>query len=240
MMAVILAAGVSSRLLPLTETIPKSLLSLDGIPLLRRTLNALQRNRIEDVLIVTGYLRETIERSVGEWNIGIRIQYIFNPLFASTNNNYSLWIARGAAAGQDLLLLDADILCDWRIIAALLRSNYQNALLVRRSTHLSEEEIKVELDAAGRITTISKELDPHKAVGESVGIEKFSQATAARLFATLDRRKHRDEFYEASFQDMIQQGTEIYAVESGPYTCMEIDTPDDLRRAMELARTLET
>ncbi len=239
MMAIILAAGVASRLLPLTEATPKSLLRLNGIPLLRRTLDALRRNRVGEVLIVTGYLREMIERSVETWDTGMQIHWAFNPLFASTANNYSLWIAGGAAAGQDVLLLDADILFDWRILAALLRSHHQNALVMRRSTSLGEEEIKVELDQRERIIGIGKQIDPEKAAGESLGIEKFGRTTAGRLFSILDRRKHRDEFYEASFQEMIDYGTDIFAVDSGSFPCMEIDTPEDLHKAERMARSLE-
>ena len=239
MIAVILAAGASTRLRPLTDTIPKSLLPLDGTPLLRRTLDALRFHPIEHAIIVTGYLREVLERSVKEWKTGMPVQFTFNPHFATTNNNYSLWTARASAAGHDLLLLDADILFDRRIVGALLQSPHHNALVVRRSLSLGEEEIKVELDTLGRVTNIGKEVDARRAVGESVGIEKFSQATAARLFETLDRRKHLDEFYEASFQEMIERGTEIYAVESGSYACIEIDTPEDLRKAESLAGALK-
>ena len=239
MIAVILAAGVSTRLRPLTDTIPKSLLPLGGTPLLRRTLEALRFHSIEHTIIVTGYLREVLERSVEEWKTGMQVQFTFNPHFASTNNNYSLWTARASAADHDLLLLDADILFDRRIVGTLLQSPHHNALVMRRSPSLGEEEIKIELDTRGRVTKVGKDVDARRAVGESVGIEKFSRATAARLFETLDQRKHLDEFYEASFQDMIERGTEIYAVESGAYTCIEIDTPEDLRNAEILAGALK-
>ncbi len=116
--------------------------------------------------------------------------------------------------------------------------HYGNALIMRSSRSLGHEEIKLELDASGRIVRIGKEIDPARAVGESVGMEKFSASTASRLFEILDRRKERHEFYEASFQEMIDGGCPVYAVDSGIYGCMEIDTPEDLAAADRLAPTL--
>ena len=106
---------------------------------------------------------------------------------------------------------------------------------MRSSRSLGHEEIKLELDDSGRILRIGKDIDPERAAGESVGIEKFSAATASRLFEILDRRKVHNEFYEASFQDMIDGGCAVYAVDSGAYGCMEIDTPEDLAAAQKLA-----
>ncbi len=79
---------------------------------------------------------------------------------------------------------------------------------------------------------------PKCAAGESVGIEKFDAPTAARLFEILGRRKDRNEFYEASFQELIDGGCSVYAVDNGAYGCMEIDTPHDLAVAQRLATTL--
>jgi choline kinase len=237
MIAVILAAGISSRLRPLTYAMPKPLLSVAGRPLLQRTLESLAANGIDRCVIVTGYRAPMIERFVGALESPVRVSFIHNPHFATTNNNYSLWLTKGAVLGQELLLLDADILFGKGILTRLLESPYTDALVMRRTHHPGPEEIKVELDAAGRVRCIGKDIDPRSATGESLGIERFSLATAAHLFRVLDGRKHRYEFYEASFQEMIDQGVAIYAVDSGTDPCIEIDTPDDLRAAELLAQT---
>jgi choline kinase len=238
MTGIILAAGIASRLRPLTNETPKCLLPVGGSPLLKRILHSLEKSGLRHCVIVTGYYHEKVEEYAAGLDLSMEIRFLCNPLFASTNNNYSLWIAGQEAAGEDILLLDADILFDRRLIPLLLETPYGNALIMRSSQSLGHEEIKLELDTSGRIVRIGKEIDPARAAGESVGIEKFSADTASRLFEILDRRKVRNEFYEASFQEMIDDGCPVYAVDSGSYGCMEIDTPEDLAAADRLAPTL--
>lgn len=235
MTAVLLAAGISSRLRPLTDASPKSLLPVGGKPLLQRTLEILQRAGIQRCIIVTGYLHEMLETFVQSLPLNLEITFVHNPLFSSTNNNYSLWLSHSALGGNAILLLDADILFDPQILARLLKSPHADVLVMSRSNKLGHEEIKLELDSHGRIIRIGKEVNLQKAVGESLGIEKFSAATAEKLFETLGRRKDRNEFYEASFQEIIDAGAEIYTVESGGFPCMEIDTPEDYAVADRLA-----
>jgi len=238
MIAIVLAAGISSRLRPLTNNIPKCLLPVGGPPLLERTLRSLEQSEVRECVIVTGYYHEKVEQFATALRLSMQMHFVFNPHFASTNNNYSLWMAGQPAAGQDMLLLDADILFDRRLIPHLLKSPHENALIMRSSRNLGQEEIKLELESSGRVLQIGKEIDPAHAAGESVGIEKFAAPAASRLFEILSRRKDRNEFYEASFQEMIDGGTPVYAVDSGAYGCMEIDTPEDLAAAERLAPAL--
>lgn len=239
MTGVLLAAGLASRLRPLTDTLPKSLLPVGGRPILHRTLEALHGVGIERCVIVTGYLRETIERFVNTLQLPLEIVFIHNPAYEHTNNNYSLWLTREAVDGEGIILLDADILFHRSILDRLLSATYHNALIIRRSNALGDEEIKCELDSDGAVVRIGKHLDPSTAAGESLGIEKFSASTTRRLFEVLERRHAHNEYYEASFQEMIDSGVRLYAVDSGNLPCIEIDTPDDLAAAEELAPNLQ-
>ncbi len=238
MIAVILVAGTSSRLRPLTNETPKSLLPVGSTPLLQRTLESLHRNHIRECVIVTGYYKEKIELFVQSLSLPLSISFAENPSYATTANNYSLWTAHPHIRGNDILMMDGDILFDSRLLSLLIHSPYPNGLIVRKTRHLGTEEIKVELDDSGLVRRIGKEIDPHVAAGESIGIEKFSADTTERLFAILDRRKERNEFYEASFQEMIDGGEKVHAVDSAGLPCMEIDTIEDLAAANELASTI--
>lgn len=236
--AVVLAAGVSSRLRPLTNHRPKSLLEIGGKTLLGRNLDALSLNGIRRCVIVTGYLHTTVEAFVRSGGWTMEIEFLHNPVFENTNNNYSLWITRPAVLGSDMLLLDADILYDAALLTRLLEAPHADCLIMRRSDALGHEEIKCELNPDGTVRRIGKQIEPAKAVGESVGMERFSAATTARLYEVLARRHVYNEFYEASFQEMIDSGVRIHAVESGTLVCVEIDTPDDLAEANTLARSI--
>ena len=237
MTAVLLAAGISSRLRPLTDTMPKSMLPIGGKPLLHRTLEILQEAGLGRCIIVTGYLHEMMEEFVRALDLRLHIDFVYNQHFSTTNNNFSLWLAQSMLNTDAMLLLDADILFDSRILTRLLENPHDNALVMRQSGALGHEEIKLELDGNGRVMRIGKDIEPRRAAGESLGIEKFDASTAQKLFDVLARRKGRDEFYEASFQEIIDRGTSIYTVDSGPHVCIEIDTIEDLAVAEKLAAT---
>ena len=111
MKAVILAAGIASRLRPLTEHTPKCLLEVAGRPILRRLLDHLAALRVDEAVIVLGYLGHMIRDAVTTWRVPIGVTFIDNAEYASTNNGYSTLLAAPAVGGQAFLLLDADIVC---------------------------------------------------------------------------------------------------------------------------------
>jgi choline kinase len=82
---------------------------------------------------------------------------------------------------------------------------------------------------------IGKEIDPARAAGESIGIEIFSDLVRQELSRTLFKRitteGRENEFYQASFKEMIQNGTRFHIVETTEFAAMEIDSIEDLRKA---------
>lgn len=235
MKAVILAAGVASRLRPLTNNTPKCLLKVGDKSILKRTIDNLIKNKISEVIVVTGFLREMIEDFLTENYPNLSFTFLYNEKYESTNNIYSLWLAKKEILGYEMLLMDSDIVFDSRIIGQLLSSNYDDCLALRSTEELSEEEIKCLLNNDGSIKEISKTIDPKEAVGESIGIEKFSKELTLRLFTILDRKildeKEVNIFYEAAFQDAMDSGAKIFPVDVEEYKCMEIDTAEDFETA---------
>ncbi|HXG01281.1 MAG TPA: phosphocholine cytidylyltransferase family protein, partial [Bacteroidota bacterium] len=163
MTGVILAAGVGSRLRPLTDARPKCLLTVGGKPLLQRALEALLAAGIHRCVIVTGYLGDQVERTVNNLHLSMDVEFIRNPAYNETNNNYSLWLTRPVVGGRELLLMDGDILFHPEIIRRLLASPYPDALVIRTSDTLGHEEIKCELDTQGVVKRIGKHLEPRDA-----------------------------------------------------------------------------
>lgn len=234
MKAIILAAGIASRLRPLTNDRPKCLLNVGDKNLLGRSLDALLSNNLNEVIIVTGYLHNMIEDYVKADYPQLKVEYIYNELYASTNNIYSLWMTKEAVASNDVLLLDSDILFDPQIITTLLKSSHPNCLAL--NVHeLGEEEIKIIADKENKILEISKTCSIEDAIGESIGIEKMSSAFMSKLFAEMDimitERNQSNVFYELAFENIIQQGVEMYAVDTTSMFSMELDTVEDFENA---------
>ena len=118
--ALLLAAGLGSRLGPLTEALPKCLVSVSGVPILERLVRALDSHGFERLVIVTGYRAETIRAYLGERFGGISVEYVVSPLFATTNNIYSLWLAR-RLIDEPFLLVESDVVFDEHLLEPLLQ-----------------------------------------------------------------------------------------------------------------------
>jgi choline kinase len=237
MKAVILAAGVGSRLKPLTDNTPKCLLKAGDKPILELALDNIIANDLNDVIIVTGYRDQQIKAFVSGKYPAYHVTYIQNEVYDSTNNIYSLWLSRDAVLGNELLLLDSDIVFDKEIIAKLLTSGHDNCLALKKHD-VSDEEIKVKVDGKGKVLEIGKEVKRMEAIGESIGIEIFGIQALGKLFNILDRKilieKNVNQFYEAAFQELISKGEEIFTVDTTDYISMEIDTASDLEAASKM------
>ena len=236
MKAVILSAGMASRLRPLTDNTPKCLLKIGEKCLLQRSVDALKANGIRDFVIVTGYLHSMIESFMAEqYGDSINVKYIRNDVFNSTNNIYSLWLARPEAEGQDILLLDSDLLYDPEIITRVLHSKADNVLTLIRHD-LGEEEMKVVLDKEnGTITEISKTCSPAEAAGESLGIEKMGREYTSALYAELEHmmlEEHLENvFYERAFERLIDKGHTYSVIDVTDLFSCELDTVEDFENA---------
>ncbi|MBP5418732.1 MAG: phosphocholine cytidylyltransferase family protein [Bacteroidales bacterium] len=236
MKALILAAGMASRLRPLTNNTPKCLLKIGAKSLLKRSLDALTANGITDFVFVTGYLHNMIEDFVRNNYPHINSIFIHNDKYESTNNIYSLWLARPQVEGEEVLLLDSDLLYDPKIVARVL-ANKENNLLTLNRHELGEEEIKVIVDEKGIIKEINKTCDPKSAIGESLGIEKMGKAYTCALYKELEHMMNEEHlenvFYERAFERLIAQGHSFQVLDITDLFSCELDTVEDFETAKQ-------
>ena len=92
--ALLLAAGKGSRLYPLTRDTPKCLTMVHKASMLERLVINLKKQGFKRLVVVTGFQEKCIREFLGTRAGGMKIEYIFSPLYATTNNIYSLWMAR--------------------------------------------------------------------------------------------------------------------------------------------------
>lgn len=235
MHCVILAAGTATRLRPLTDSTPKCLLRIGDRVILERAIRAVFHAGVIDFTIVVGFQDWMIKNYLKRNFLSLDFTFVINDRFEQTNNAYSLLLAGEEIEGHELLLLDSDIVFDDEIIPLLAKSPQESCIAVRTRGNVGEEDIKVEVNSKKEIVRIGKEIPIASAYGESIGIERFSRGDTTALFRTLEKRIHAEtrvnEFYEASFQEMIGDGAHLHAVDIGSHRCVEIDTLDDLHTA---------
>lgn len=236
MIALILAAGMASRLRPLTDNCPKCLLTVGTRCLLQRTIDNIKAAGINELVVVAGYRGNMIRTFVNENYADMKVTFINNEDYQTTNNIYSLWLARHEVAGRDFLLLDSDILFDGAIIRRLL--NTDGTCLAVNRHQLGEEEIKVITDEENNVVEISKVCSIEHAIGESVGIEKMLAPYSAALFNELEvmieKEKLVDIFYERAFERLIPQGHTFKVVDTTDIFSIELDTVEDFNQAKRL------
>ena len=240
MQAVILAAGTASRLRPLTDNCPKCLLEINGKTLLERTIDAIIEAGIHEITIVTGYRAEMIRdfvakklQRLNETPEDVVFNFIHNDVYATTNNIYSLWLARPQVDGEDFLLMDSDIFCDKLLVKAIAQEK-ETALAMNRH-ELGEEEMKIVVDSNFKITEISKTCRIEDAIGESVGIENIKADYSTTLFKELESMCEKEglenKFYELAFERLIAKGYTFKVVDTTNFFSMELDTVEDFRNA---------
>jgi choline kinase len=234
--AVLLAAGSARRMGSLATGLPKCLLSIGGQSIVSRALTALAQHEISRVTIVDGFAGDLLREALSAQFPPGFLRFIRNERYAETNNAYSLRLALGGTP-EPFLLLDSDVVFDAGAIGKLLNDPHPNRLALRSRGAWGEEDMKVALRPDGSVARIGKDVPAEGASGESVGLEAFSASFAAKLLAALTQRLEslgHDEWYEAAFQQLIDGGEAIHAVDLKQLRAIEIDTPEDLERARAL------
>lgn len=132
MQAIILAAGRGNRLRPLTDKIPKSLVEVKGKSFIVNKLEALSKHKeIDEVIIVVGYKKEMIMDKIGEKYRELKITYIENDEWESTNNVYSLWMAMDHIS-DDFILMEGDIFFEHDILESIFENRSRNIALLSK------------------------------------------------------------------------------------------------------------
>ena len=224
--AIILAAGVGSRLRPLTNGVPKCLLDVGGQTILDRQIDALAEAGVGDVVIVVGYLESRIRA-----HLGSRARYIVNNRYEETNSLYSMWLAREELA-DGALILNSDVVVPRRVLGRLVEAPAADAVLVEFGSHFEPEDMKVTVDD-GRVVDFGTHLPPARAHAHNVGVAKFSPEGAELLTACLEMLVHfghENDWLPLAFREFAQHWP-LLPVPTDGLPWIEVDFPADLERA---------
>jgi choline kinase len=234
--ALLLAAGTGSRLRPLTLNAPKCLTEVGGQPILGRLVDNLRAQGIKRLVVVTGYLDHCIREFLDKNATGLQVDYVFNPVYQTTNNIYSLWLAR-AAIRESFVLIESDLVFEEAMLKDMLSSsdNMTDKIAVSRLLPWMNGTT-VDLDDRNGVTAfhVKRGIDD-KPKYKTVNIYSLSAQSWQKVITQLDRYI-KDErlggYYEAVFADMVADGTLTFdAVLFGENHWYEIDTIADLHQA---------
>lgn len=239
MRAVILAAGRGRRLGSVGDEHPKVLLRFGGRTLLQRHIEILEASGIDDISVVVGYRAQSIQDEIRRLGRFGQIGLIENARFAEGSVLSLVSAGEAMLRGGSSLLMDGDVLYDWRLMRRLIQSKFVNCLLMDRNIEPGDEPVKLCI-ALDRIVDFHKKPQhDHDFHGESVGFFRFAPETAAALLAgarayVADGR--HDQEYEEPLRDLIlASASDVFGYEdiTGlPWS--EIDFALDVARARKL------
>ena len=241
MIGLVLSAGAGRRLRPLTDALPKSLLSVsEDSTILDIALHNLVAVDLRDVVVVVGFAATAIEerKEALERRHGARITLVHNDKAEVWNNAYSLWTAREYMA-DGALVVNGDTVHPVSVEQTLLSVRGPDVLLaVDTDKRLAEEEMKVIADSDGNVRSITKLMDPALAYGEYIGASLIEPHAAGPLAEALEAtwQHNPDLYYEDGYQEMVDRGHVVGTAAIGmgvPW--VEVDNHDDLSRAREIA-----
>jgi choline kinase len=229
--AVLLCAGSATRLRPLTDDRPKCLLDVGGESILARAERMLLAAGVRELVIATGYRQEDVRVALA--NSSAKVTFCHNAEYASTQNAVSLHHCAPALEGRAFFKLDGDVLFHGAVLERLAADRAPLSVAIERRDDLGEEEMKILADGDD-ILAFGKGLDPRRAAGESIGIEKIDAGAGARLFAALGRAVAAGRtglYYEDIYGELIADGMNAHVVDVTDLPWIEIDTADDLALA---------
>ncbi|MGF1907360.1 sugar phosphate nucleotidyltransferase [Aliivibrio salmonicida] len=233
--AIILAAGVGSRIRPLTDNCPKSLLKIGDYTILEMMVSNIVKCGIDEIVFILGYLENDIKEFMNNNFPDLNVHFVTNEYYAETNTGYSLMLAEELVKDSSFIKFDADVVFDVEILKNLIESDYDNCLCVDKNINLDAEEIKIIVNEKNHVLKASKDVNPKDAIGESIGIEKISHETAKVLFLELNEmmknKKNHQEYYEAGYERLIENNVIFNTLDITGLKWIEIDTLDDFAAA---------
>jgi choline kinase len=241
LIGMVLAAGAGMRLRPYTDTLPKTLVPVDGTTtILDIALRNLAAVELRDVVVVVGYASEAVQerKSSLESKYGVRVTLVDNDKAEIWNNAYSLWLARDYLH-DGALLVNGDTVHPVAVEQTLL-ANRGHGIALAVDTHkpLADEEMKVQVRDDGSVTRITKLMDPATAYGEYIGATLIEPGMAEALADALQATFERDPnlYYEDGYQELVDRGERVATVPIPAGTpWVEVDDHVDLTKARAVA-----
>jgi Predicted sugar nucleotidyltransferases len=239
--AIILAAGLGRRLAAAGETaLPKCLMEIGGVTLLERHLRLLRAVGVDAVTLVTGYASARIEAALDALAWQPRPTMLHNPGF-ELGSVLSVHCADALLrSGDAILLMDADVLYDPRILERLCAGPAVDRIPFDTGFEPGDEPVKLCLDG-GRIVELRKRVAPglrHDRVGETVGFFRFTPATAARfadIVAGYVAAGRADQPHEEALRDLFLESPTVFdLLDIAGLPWLEIDFPADVTRARDV------
>ena len=236
--ALLLAAGTGSRLFPLTQKSPKCLTLVNEISILERLIKSLNQHGFKRLVVVTGHkancIRDFLETRAGN----IKIEYVFSPLYKTTNNIYSLWMAR-EIINEPFVLIESDLVFDPSLLTDMLYPD--RIAIARMKPWLNGSTVTINPSSSVDAFYSNAKNNSEQTRYKTVNIYSLSVSSWYRVIEKLNQyvlAGRVNNYYEVVFQQMVaERSLSFQAVFFDHKPWYEIDTIEDLAFAEKLFPT---
>jgi len=230
--AIVLVAGISSRIREATGGLPKSFLKVGEETLIGRTIRLLGQAGVADITLVVGYMEDLFRAAFPGCH------FVVNPDFEVTNTCVSLELALRAREDWPVLVLNGDVYFGEAVLPGLLAHAPDTTAAVNRHP-LCDEEVKVFVER-DRVVRIGKHLNDEKAYGEAFGVYLLSPRFATYLKRELKLLNNPRVFYEEGMDRLLCAGHEMRLHDVGAELVQEVDFPEDYEGLKSLVSPSKT
>jgi choline kinase len=236
--AIILAAGRGSRLKELSLEQPKPMVTVNNQTIISNLVSHLISAGIDHIVVTIGYKAHKLREHLLPFSSRVKLTFIENPIFDTTNNIYTLWLAKEFLK-EGFYLFEADVFLEESILVDFLKAPQDDVMLVDKFTPVMNGTV-VDFDSQKRV--LGMYLKNNQTGGfsfddkfKTVNFYKISKTFAQSFFIEkLDYHIQQNDtgsYYELIIKEAIDSGKTFYVFETGNRRWYEIDTREDLEAA---------
>lgn len=225
--AIIMAAGVGSRLSNLLDNQPKCLIQAGGETLICRIVRLLKKYHVQNITVVTGYQSHLIQRE-----LGFQVKYFHNPFYTVTNSVASLWLACEEIHG-DTILMNADLFFEEGLLEIISRAHEPVSMLAD-TTRIATADYRFAVDG-NKICRYGKHLSNDETHAEYVGMARINKEFVFSFKQRLDDFILQNKFHvwwEDVIYSHISEGYPVIYKDVAGHFWTEVDCLEDYKRLM--------
>lgn len=240
MQALMLAAGMGKRLKKYTNDNTKCMLEVAGKKLIDRAIESIVKAKIKKFILVIGYKGQELKKYIEEKYINLDMEFVFieNTEYATTNNIYSLWLAKNEMSKDDTILLESDLIFEDRVISEMVKDKRKNLVAVAKYQEWMDGTV-VLLENSEIKQMLSKKMMTSQLISQyykTVNIYKFSKEFFSNVYIPFleayQKAVGRNSYYESVLSCILNvENIKLNAFDMSNDEWYEIDDEQDLEIA---------
>ncbi len=229
MRALILAAGLGSRLKQKTKNIPKALVQVNNKPIISFQIEALRNNKIKKIGIVLGYKSDVLKNYLIKNHKDIEFTFFTNDEYKCSNSAYSFYLAKDFIKNKSYIHLNCDVIFSKELLAKLIKSRHTNVIALSKKLNLTNNMEQVKLDKKNKIIKMDN-MQFDEAIFKAYGLAKLSNESSNYIIDKIEKylnQKNKNMNYYGIIRQAVQD-IDYYGVDCKDQFLLEVNTLNDL------------